>query len=1008
MPAPAELLQLMQRFEEQKEQYLNQAYNETQVRREFIDPLLELLGWDVSNKAGYAEQYKDVVHEDSIKVGGATKAPDYSCRIGGQRKFFVEAKKPAVSLFRNPDPAYQLRRYGWSAKLPLSILTNFAEFAVYDCRVKPEQSDESFQARIMYLTYDQLAEKWDELLSLFSPEAIRKGAFDRYAQDNKKKRGTAEVDSAFLEEISQWREQLAENIALRNKESKLKSRDLSYAVQSTIDRLIFLRIAEDRGIEPYGRLLELTQGREIYPTLTRIFQTADAKYNSGLFHFKEEKGRSNDSLDTFTLALKIDDKVLKEIIKRLYYPDSPYQFNMIPADILGQVYEQFLGKVIRLTPKGQAKIEDKPEVKKAGGVFYTPTYIVQYIVEQTVGRLLEGQTAGEKGTASQLKICDPSCGSGSFLIGAYQYLLDWHLSQYTAAPEDIAKWRKGKNPPLMETELGGYRLTINERKRILLNNIYGVDIDQQAVEVTKLSLLLKVLEGETEQSLAGQMSLLHERVLPDLSQNIKCGNSLIAPDFYESYTPTGEDEEEAYRINVFDWHTAFPQVFAAGGFSAVIGNPPYVRQELLTEFKPYLANKFKVFTNTADLYVYFVEQGLHLLHPQGYFSYIMANKWMKAKYGQPLRQWLKKQHLVEIIDFGDLPVFPSASTYPCILVVKKGETPSSFFSTLVTSLEFTHLNQYIEENRVSINTTSLNDAGWTLVDELSYGLLAKLRHTGVSLGSFVDHKIFMGLKTGLNEAFVIDAHTKEKLINEDPHSSELIKPVFAGRDIKRYLSPQPHRFLILIPSGWTKLNSGNSNNPWKWFEKQYPAIAKHLSAFADIAKKRTDMGDFWWELRSCAYYDEFDKPKFILPDISLQGNFMLDKTGGNYCVNTAYIIGSSDKYLLAILNSKLITFFYKHLSSSYRGGYLRFIYQYLTQLPIRTMDPNNPSDKKLHTQIVTQVERMLQLSERLASAKTPQEKTVLQRQIIATDKQIDQLVYTLYGLTPEEIALVEA
>src|SRR5665647_100015 len=330
MTAPDAILELVERFQRNREQYLNPAYNETQVRREFLDPFFTALGWDVDNTAGYAQAYKDVVHEDAIKVGLDTRAPDYSFRIGGQRKFFVEAKKPAVNLKDDPAPAYQLRRYAWSAKLPLSLLADFQEFAVYDCRVRPAAGDKPSAARTLYIPFESYDERWDEIASVFSKEAILQGSFDRYAESTKAKKGTAEVDKAFLGEIEGWRDALARNIALRN--PSLSQRELNYAVQATIDRIIFLRICEDRGIEPYGRLQGLCNGGSTY-------------------------GR----------------------LKRLFYPESPYEFSVLPADILGQVYEQFLGKVIRLTKGHQAKVEDKPEVKKAGGVYYTPTYIVDYI-----------------------------------------------------------------------------------------------------------------------------------------------------------------------------------------------------------------------------------------------------------------------------------------------------------------------------------------------------------------------------------------------------------------------------------------------------------------------------------------------------------------------------------------------------------------------------------------------------------------------------------------------------
>jgi hypothetical protein len=454
---PKQLEALIERFDRNLEAYSNQAYNETQVRREFIDPFFEALGWDVANKAGYAEAYKDVVHEDAIKMGGATKAPDYSFRIGGARKFFLEAKKPSVNIKDDIDPAYQLRRYAWSAKLPLSILTDFAEFAVYDCRVLPKPADKSSTARVLYLTYKDYAERWDEIAGIFSRESVLKGSFDKFAEAKKGKRGTSPVDKEFLNEIETWREALAKNLALRN--PKLSVRDLNFAVQRTIDRIIFLRMCEDRGVENYGQLQALLNGENTYKRLQYLYGLADDKYNSGIFHFKAEKDRA-ETPDELTLKLKIDDKVLKDIIRRLYYPESPYEFSVLGGDILGNVYEQFLGKVIRLTGSHRAVVEEKPEVKKAGGVFYTPSYIVDCIVKNTVGKLCKGKTPKQ---IEKLRFLDPACGSGSFLIGAYAYLLNYHRDWYVSdGPQKHTK-------EIYQGSGGQWLLTTQEKKRILLN-----------------------------------------------------------------------------------------------------------------------------------------------------------------------------------------------------------------------------------------------------------------------------------------------------------------------------------------------------------------------------------------------------------------------------------------------------------------------------------------------------------------------------------------------------------
>src|SRR6266480_5242423 len=670
MAVPQTVLELIDRCDRNRSAYRSEQYNEARLRIEFLNPLFEALGWDVNNKQGYAEAYKDVIYEDAIKIGGATKAPDYCFRIGGTRKFFVEAKKPALNLKDASDPAFQLRRYAWSAKLPLSILTDFEEFVVYDCRVKPDKDDKATTARILYLPFTDYQQRWDELSAIFSREAILKGSFDTYAEATKGKRGTAEVDTEFLHEIESWREMLARHLAQRNK--SLTQRELNYAVQMTIDRIIFLRICEDRGIEEYERLKALLKGTSVYERLCTIFVEADEKYNSGLFHFQKEKDFPEPP-DTLTPHLVIDDKPLKDIMKRLYYPDSPYEFSVLPADVLGKVYEQFLGKVIQLTPSHQVQIEEKPEVRKAGGVYYTPSFIVDYIVQHTLSKLLEGKKPGVRGSASKIKIVDPACGSGSFLIVAYQYLLDWHRDRYIE--DGTEKHRK----ELYQGPGGQWLLTTQEKKRILLNSIYGVDIDTQAVEVTKLSLLLKVLEGESSQSLNSQLRMFHERALPDLDRNIKCGNSHIDSNFYKSPTLPLFDEETQYRVNAFDWKTAFPEVFASDdpGFDAVIGNPPYIRIQALKEWAPLEVEYYKKAYKAAgkgnyDIYVVFVERGLSLLNKYGRLGFILPHKFFNAQYGEPLRAFIARgKYLSEVVHFGDKQVFEQATTYTCLMFLDK-------------------------------------------------------------------------------------------------------------------------------------------------------------------------------------------------------------------------------------------------------------------------------------------------------------------------------------------------
>ncbi|MDI9546803.1 MAG: Eco57I restriction-modification methylase domain-containing protein, partial [Chloroflexota bacterium] len=800
MPAPDRVLRLIDRFDQFVDDYKSGPYNETTVRVEFIDPFFAAMGWDVHNEKGYAEAYREVVHEDTVKIGSDVKAPDYSFRIGGVRKFFLEAKKPSVDIKHDIHPAFQVRRYAWSAKLPLSILTDFEEFAVYDCRSKPDKTDAASVSRVMYLRYTDYADKWDEIAGVFARESILQGAFDKYIDSNKLKRGTAEVDGAFLAEIERWRELLARNIALRN--PGISPRELNFAVQQTIDRIIFWRICEDRGIEPYRELLGLANGPEIYPRLVQIFRQADARYNSGLFHFEDEKGRAGYP-DTLTPGLTIDDKVLRDILKNLYYPDSPYEFSVLPADILGQVYEQFLGKVIRLTKGGQAKVEEKPEVRKAGGVFYTPTYIVDYIVRQTAGKLVEGKRPGPRGGVSKLRIVDPACGSGSFLIGAYQFLLDWHLQQYLE--DGAAQWAQKSNPQIYQTESGEWRLTIDERKRILLNNIYGVDIDSQAVEVTKLSLLLKVLEGESRQTLSPQLALLPDRVLPDLAANIRCGNSLIGPDFYEGQMAL-LDEEEAYRVNVFDWQAAFPHVFAEGGFDAVIGNPPYIRIQHMKEWAPIEVEFYKRRYRSAskgnyDIYVVFVEKGLSLLRKEGLLGYILPHKFFNAKYGAELRQQIAAgRHLQHIVHFGDRQVFSGATTYTCLLFLS-GQPQLHFEFVKADDLDGWRAGE--EQLSGRVDAEQAEGGEWNFVVGRGAALFERLREMPIRLGDAAD--IFVGLQTSADKLYVLESvghlpdgqvAVRDSLGRDWQLERRYLKPFLYHSTIQSFASPQPRHWLV--------------------------------------------------------------------------------------------------------------------------------------------------------------------------------------------------------------------
>jgi hypothetical protein len=431
-------------------------------------------------------------------------------------------------------------------------------------------------------------------------------------------------------------------------------------------------------------------------------------------------------------------------------------------------------------------------------------------------------------------------------------------------------------------------------------------------------------------------------------------------------------------------------------------------REGLGELKDYFARHYRVYHGVADLYSYFIERGVSLLRPAGLFSYIVANKWMRANYGAPLRRWLRGQHIEEIVDFGDLPVFTKATTYPCILRISKEGQAGSFSACQVETLNLSSLEQHVRDNSYEVLQQNLDDSGWSLAGETKQKLLMKLKGSGIPLGEYVGWKIFRGVLTGLNEAFVIDEATRTRLIAEDARSAELIKPFLAGRDIKRYEQPRSDKYLILIPRGWTREKSGHAVDALGWFKESYPAIANHLLPFAEAAKKRYDKGEYWWELWACDYYGEFEEPKIVYAEIAAIGQFTLD-LNCSYYDTTAYIMVKDTEltYLLGLFNSKLWSFVFSNTSSKIRGGFYRWKRQYMSPLPIRTIDFSDPADVARHDRMVELVQTMLDLHKQLSSAGPDHDRTLIARRIEATDRQIDALVYELYGLTEEEIGIVE-
>ena len=958
MTAPAIIAELVTRYRDNRDDYRSQNYKEFRLRVEFIDPFFKALGWDVANKAGDAEAYKEVVHEDTIKVGTASKAPDYAFRIGGTRKFFVETKAPSVPIKQDISAAYQLRRYGWSSKLPLSILTNFEEFAIYDCRIRPDSSDRASKARVLYIGFEEYEERWSEIEAIFGQSAIRKGAFDRYAHEATRKRGTAEVDKEFLTEIETWREALAKSLAMRNR--ALTVRELNTAVQQTIDRIIFLRIAEDRGFEPYGALGAITKGAGVYGRLVALFRGADKRYNSGLFHFTAGDGQA-ETLDTLTLALTIDDKVLRDILCGLYYPQSPYEFSVLPADILGQVYEQFLGKVINLSGRS-ATVTEKPAVRKAGGVYYTPTYIVRYIVKTTVGKVVTGKTyaqvSGEDKrakNAAPIRVLDPACGSGSFLIEAYQYLLDWYTGQYIS--DGVERHIKGKQPRLYEASRGIWRLTISEKKRILLTHIFGVDIDAQAVEVTKLSLLMKVLEGEKGDALAAQMNLFHMRALPDLGNNIKCGNSLIGSDIYSQQNLRLSEDEET-RINPFDWTAFIKEMTRSQRFDIVIGNPPYVLLEddnRQTAIEAYIERHYKVASFKVDTYHLFIERGLQLLAEKGLYSFITPSNFLTNNHAGGLRNILiEGRNLSTIVNFKGR-VFQSASVDTCIFLIDKAGAFSD--------IDFVDASPGLSDFSIIRRTTVPVK-----------GIISDPKHV-MAAASVDDAMLLAVVEKGTTPLGQLGAVNFGKQLRD---RKRFTTDVIAGA--------KPGK----APVGYAKCYTGKNI-------QKYVATWSGLLCLTDRAAQS---GGCWDDRAQNA------KRKLLCKQIGKFPTFAIDNEGYQ-CLNTIFMVNLFDPklayYVLGILNSRMLQFYWLKKFYDHRTTFPKIKGTYLKQLPIRPNIAKPAVSQKISEYALT----LTNLWTSMPKLSLETDRRRVQIKIQHTDAELNRAVYEIYDIKETEVKAIE-
>lgn len=930
--ARRKIANLVAKYNKVVEQNRVKKYNEEMTKIGFIQPLFRALGWNI-------EDSNEVTAEEKI----SKKRVDYGFRIDGIPKFFLEAKPLKADL---DDERYfeQAVSYAWHKGCTWAVLTDFEAVKILNAEWKAANYLQSHYATI---NSREFLKKFDELW-LLSRESFEKGLLDKEAERRSKKTKKTSIDRQLLTDFTRFRGMLSKSITKLNQSEDLTEEELDESVQRILDRLIFIRNCEDRELEARTLISSLrewkSKGRgRLDESLRQVFSYFDREYDSKIF------------TEHLCDRLKIEDDVLHEVVMGLYYTKEKYfsisyDFSAIDADVLGNIYEQYLSHILKKTDK-RAKLAENHAHRKVQGIYYTPTYIVDYIVKNTLGKLLNDR----KTNAERVRVLDPACGSGSFLIKAFDVLDEYHL-------RNDRNYAQSK----LDLETG---IPFTKKVRILRNNIFGVDLDKQAVEITQLNLLLKIAEKGHR--------------LPLLEQNIRCGNSLIA-------------DEKLAGDKALRWEEQFKEITEEGGFDVVIGNPPYVRQEELGEIKPYLEANYETYQGTADLYVYFFEKELKMLKENGYFGMIVSNKWLKAGYGKNLRKFISRFWIEEFIDFGDLGVFADATTYPCILILRKIKKQNPKVRACnVKSLNFTSLNNYIEENGFPADQSKLDDNGWNFQNISILKILQKIRSNCISLEEYSKGGIYRGIVTGLTKVFVIGKETRDRLVREDKKSLEIIKPFLTGKEVRRYRIDFQEKYIIFTRRGIDI--------------SQYPSIQKYLEQFKkELSPKKNKEqkvgrkpGNYkWYEIQDTIdYHENFQRPKLIYGKLAIAPRFAIDDKG--YFANSAnFFIPTDDKQLLAILNSKLGWFIIKNTCTQIRGGY-QLMWEYFKNIPIT---------KKKSSELVKLSEQMISLNNTLTEIgnKKTDKRARVENEIRKVDRQIDELVYEIYQINEAEKRIIEA
>lgn len=940
------LKELINRFKVNYEFYNNSKYNESECRLEFIDEFLKDFGWDVQNSNGKSPNLKEVVVESYEQELGK---PDYTMTFNGISTFFVEAKKPAVNILDNSDCSFQTRRYGWSAKHRISILTNFKELLIYDCSDMPKSNDPTSKNLIAKYNYLEYFDKYDEIYELISKEIVYNGKFEEKFKSFSAIGQT--IDEMFLKQINDWRVQLGQEL-FNIKGGNIE--DINIEIQEFINEIVFLRICEDRNLPLYKTLQKsISIDSMLQKELEKIIEIADKRYNSGIF---KERNIINE----------LDKNILKNIITDLYYPNSPYDFTVISSNILGEIYEVFISETL-IVKNNEVILQAKKENLNRA-IVTTPYDVVKFMVSKSLEKFTNKKSPEE---IKKLKIADIACGSGIFLTEVLDYLINYCQDWYE---------KNKKYDNLEETYTNTYKLTYKEKKEILTNCLYGVDIDYQAVEVAKFSLLLKVLENETEETVINE-----KPVLPSLDSNIVNGNSLIDLEMIEDATT-----DELINIRPF----SFNDINGGNKFDLIIGNPPYVKTEdmiKLQDKKEVQAYKSKYYVayKQFDKYFLFIQRAVDLVKDDGTVCYIVPNKFINNVAGEKIRELISEnKYLKMFIDFNYQQVFKDKTIYSSIILLNKSKEENFEYSYINSYEEWIINNKSNIYTEISCNEIDKNP--WILSMDLEkMKELKKLFNNSIRLSEIA--RPFNGVQTSLNRIYVIKGkeilgeNENYIIINKNGKKYNIEKEV-----LKMYFQPinkvekNVNSFDPLVTDKYIIFPYDKNGELIDINLSQYSGIKEYLLDNYDLIVPKQISGkstgrdvpnaneNNWYQFGRVQAINEFNnEEKLIVGVMSKEPMFMYDnenlviQSGGTagYC---GIKMKENNKYdlffLQAYLSHPIISDVMEKMGSDFEGGFYSRGTQVLEKLPIINVDFENEKEKALYDKIVEKTKKIYELN----------------------------------------------